>query len=142
MPTNYRKRCKRFDIVGDPHFVTFSCYRRLPLLSRDRSSRWMLEAIMLGRERKLYDLWAFVVMPEHVHLVLCPARKGKISAILQLLKQSVSHRALYWLQQNRPRYLEQLAVRRSDGRITHRFWQRGGGYDRNLRSVADVHEKI
>ena len=32
--------------------------------------------------------------------------------------------------------------RQPDGRESHRFWQRGGGYDRNLRSVADVHEKI
>ena len=28
------------------------------------------------------------------------------------------------------------------GKVTHRFWLRGGGYDRNLRSVSDVHEKI
>jgi putative transposase len=24
----------------------------------------------------------------------------------------------------------------------YRFWQRGGGYDRNLRTTRDIHEKI
>ncbi|MCA8990243.1 MAG: hypothetical protein KDA78_21525, partial [Planctomycetaceae bacterium] len=28
------------------------------------------------------------------------------------------------------------------GKTHYRFWQRGGGYDRNLRSTSDVHEKI
>ena len=32
--------------------------------------------------------------------------------------------------------------RRGDRELTYRFWQRGGGYDRNLRSAKDVYEKI
>jgi len=32
--------------------------------------------------------------------------------------------------------------RTSNGKVAYRFWQRGGGYDRNLRSDRDIHEKI
>src|SRR5687768_13475534 len=51
-------------------------------------------AIALARQGHAFDLWAWVIMPEHVHLLLFPRnRQYKISAILTTLKQSVSKRA-------------------------------------------------
>jgi hypothetical protein len=41
-----------------------------------------------------------------------------------------------------PEFLAELVDGPPNGRTAHRFWQRGGGYDRNLRSVRDIHEKI
>jgi REP-associated tyrosine transposase len=138
----HRKRCRRYDIPSDAHFLTFSCFRRMPLLSRERSCRWFLEGLKLGREREMYDLWAYVIMPEHVHLVLWPRGKTRISEILKTIKQSVSKRAFVWIKTHEPRFLKRLEQPRADGSVSHRFWQRGGGYDRNLRSAADIHEKI
>ena len=112
------------------------------LFSRERSCRWMLEALDLGRTRDMYDLWGYVVMPEHVHLVLWPHREVRIASILKTLKQSVSKRALLWLEANEPSFLRRLENPRPNGQRSYRFWQRGGGYDRNLRSVEDVHQKI
>jgi len=39
-------------------------------------------------------------------------------------------------------FLDRMADVRGDGQVVYRFWQPGGGYDRNLRSVRDVREKI
>ena len=86
MDTAHRKRCKRYDIPGDVHCLTFSCFQRLPLLARDRSRKWMLEAIARGRVRVPFDLWAYVIMPEHVHLLLLPKEEATISAILTTIK--------------------------------------------------------
>jgi len=102
----------------------------------------MLDALVLGRQQDEYDLWAFVVMPEHVHVVLLPRPGVKISQILTTLKQSVSKRALCWLCQNCPEFVARLEDVRPNGKRAYRFWQRGGGYDRNLRTVADIYEKI
>lgn len=137
-----RKQCRRYDIPGDAHFVTFSCFRRIPLLSRERSCCWFIEALQLGRAREMYHLWAYVIMPEHVHLVLWPRNGTQISAILKSVKQSFSRRALLWIRANEPAFLERLLDVRPGGRQSYRCWQRGGGYDRNLRSAADIHEKI
>ncbi|MCG8586999.1 MAG: transposase [Pirellulales bacterium] len=139
---HHRKRCRRFDVPGDAHFLTFSCFKRLPLLNRDRSRRWMVDAIDLGRRKAPFDLWAFVIMPEHVHLVLLPKDGARISSMLTTMKQSVSKRAILWLKENAPHYLERITDHQPNGKQHHRFWQRGGGYDRNLRSVRDIHEKI
>jgi putative transposase len=96
----YRKRCRRYDNEGDAHCLTFSCFQRLPLLTKPRSCQWVLDALALGRERGQFDLWAYVIMPEHVHLVLWPHPSVRISQILTTLKQSVSKRALLWLEKN------------------------------------------
>ncbi len=142
MPRTHRKRCKRFDVDGDPHCLTFSCFGRLALFSRPRTCQWMLQAFKLGREKDLYDLWAFVIMPEHVHVVLLPRLGMRISGILTTLKQSVSKRGLLWLHSHAPHFLARLEDAQPNGKRCYRFWLRGGGYDRNLRSAADVHEKI
>src|SRR6516225_4955404 len=64
-----RKRCRRYNEPGRAHELTFSCYRRLPLLSRDRTREWLIEAIQAARAQERFDLWAYVVMPEHVHIL-------------------------------------------------------------------------
>ncbi len=142
MCAHYRKRCKRYDIPGDAHTLTFSCFKRLPWLSRERTCQWTLEAFDQGRIRDLFDLWAYVIMPEHVHLVVLPRPGVKISTILKSLKQSVANHALSWLENNAPEFFRTLEDIQPNGDRAHRFWQRGGGYDHNLRSVEDIHEKI
>lgn len=89
-----------------------------------------------------FDLWAYVVMPEHVHLVLLPAPGVRVAEILSTVKQSTAKRALLWTRQNAPDFLPTLRDQQPNGKTHYRFWQRGGGYDRNLRSVRDIHEKI
>lgn len=142
MPEVHRKRCKRYDIDGQAHCLTFSCFRRRPYLSRDRSCQWVVDALQRGREKALYDLWAYVLMPEHVHIVLLPSPGTKISRILTALKASVSKRAILWVRDNAPEFLASMKDVQPNGNSHYRFWQRGGGYDRNLRSLDDIYEKI
>ena len=142
MPNHHRKTRKSYDTPGDSHFLTFSTFKRLPLLTKDRCCEWVVDAIELSRERNPFDLWAWVIMPEHVHLALYPREGTKIASILKTLKQSVSKRAIKWLKSNAPEYLPTIEDVQPNGKRTYRFWQIGGGYDRNLRSVRDIHEKL
>jgi len=142
MPKAFRKQCKRYDINGQAHCLTFSCFQRRPFLARDRCCQWLAGALQKGREEDLYDLWAYVFMPEHVHLVILPHPGVKISRILFTIKSSVSKKALLWLHANAPDFRSRMADVQPNGDCHYRFWQRGGGYDRNLRSIDDVYEKM
>ncbi len=142
MPLPHHKTCKRYDIPGQAHCLTFSCFARQPFFTRERTCTWMLEAMDRGRQRGLFHLWAYVIMPEHVHVVLLPGGQIRISQILSTIKQSLSKRALLWVRKNAPEFLPRMEDRQPNGDVSYRFWQRGGGYDRNLRSARDVHEKI
>jgi len=60
----------RFYGAGDPHFVTFSCHRRLPLLANPVLRDQLLEILERVRRRYRLIVLGYVVMPEHVHLLL------------------------------------------------------------------------
>ena len=138
----HRKRCRRYDVPGQAHCLTFSCFSRRAFLSRERACRWLIEAIRQARTREPFDLWAYVFMPEHVHLVIRPATDVSVSRELYQIKKPVTTWSPAWLRGRGPAALRPLEDRRPDGSVSHRFWQRGGGYDRNLRSADELHEKI
>jgi putative transposase len=139
-PSGYRKRVKHYD-NGEPHFLTFSCYRRLPLLSKDRTRQWFVEALHEARRTHGFHLWAWVVMPEHIHLLIWPpaaridvdpaSTRGKTAGILADLKRPVGQKAIQYLEEHAPEFLERLTVRNRN-RTYRRFWQVGSGYDENI----------
>lgn len=141
--TPHRKRCKRYNIIGHAHALTFSCFKRQPFLSKDRTRQWFVEAIARAREKHGFHLWAYVIMPEHVHLLIYPpADEYSISAVLTTVKQSVAKRAVLFVRKNAPEFASRMADEQSNGRRVLRFWQRGGGYDRNLDSPKYIWETI
>ena len=58
------------------------------------------------------------------------------------LKVPVQRRALAFLRRNAPHFLPRLRDARTSGEVHCRFWQRGGGYDRNVFAPATVFEPI
>ena len=89
-----RKQRETFNEDHHAHELTFCCYHRLPLLSRDRSRLWFIDALDKARRRWSFELWAYVIMPEHVHLGLLPGENARISAILTTIKQSIAKRGV------------------------------------------------
>jgi putative transposase len=83
---------KRYQYTRDLHFITFSCYRRQPLLGFPRN-RDLFETV-LERTRLGYQFFVtgYVVMPEHVHLLVSEPRRSTLAAAIQALKQSVARR--------------------------------------------------
>ena len=91
----------------------------------------------------MLHLWAYVVMPEHVHVLLWPTELVySIEAIRSTLKQPVAKRAIAFLKRKAPAFLDKLAQVRPDGTTVHRFWQRGGGYDRNAFESMTIWQMI
>jgi len=78
-------------------------------------------------------------MPEHVHLLIWPALDGPpLKDSVALIKSRTAQTVLEeWRNQHAP-ILARLHS--SDGKL--RFWQRGGGYDRNLWSPSHIWEAI
>ena len=139
----HRKRCRRYDEPGHAHYLTFSCFRRQPFFRGRRSPGWFLDAATVARQECGFALWAWVIMPEHIHLLLQPAPESRISDILWRIKRRVTHRALQHLTAADPSFIEERMMdRQPSGRTARRFWQRGGGYDRNIWTVSELREKI
>ena len=82
----------RFHHSHSPHFITFTCYRRLPHLADPAVRDLFVRA--LQRTRALYGMYvyAFAVMPEHVHLLVSEPERGTIANAMQSLKISSAKR--------------------------------------------------
>jgi REP element-mobilizing transposase RayT len=85
---------KRYQQARDLHFITFSCYRRQPFLQSAYAKR-MFE-LALEESRRSYRFWVsgYVVMPEHVHLLVSEPERARLAVALQALKQSVARRLI------------------------------------------------
>jgi len=112
---------KHFQHSGQLHSFTFGCYRRRANFSA-AASRACFESA-LERVRQSYGLcvYGYVVMPEHVHLLLDEPERGELAQVLQSLKQSVART---------------LALRAADP-----FWQ-ARYYDFNVWSEGKFVEKL
>jgi putative transposase len=140
----HRKRVRSYNEPGHAHELTFSCFRRHPLLNRNRSRQWFLDALASARSCKHVALWAYVIMPEHVHVLLSPEESVyDVRLIRTALRVPVQRKALAFLRRHAPKYLSRLRDEQPNGKVHYRFWQRGGGYDGNiiepttLRTVMD-----
>ena len=83
---------KRYYDNGDLHFITFSCYRRLPLLSTARARDLFVQELARVRAEYGFKLVGYVVMLNHVHLLISEPAKGTPSTVMQMLKQRVSEK--------------------------------------------------
>ncbi len=100
--------------------MTFSCYHRLPQFLTPTSKQIFETA--LERVRRSFDLcmYGYVVMPEHVHLLMGEPEHETLADALKSLKQGVSRRLI--------------------GEAEH-FWQKRY-YDFNVRNEAQFVEKL
>jgi REP element-mobilizing transposase RayT len=87
MPKNPKRHYGRLDL----HFLTFSCYQRLPLLDSMPPRNLFVQVLDEIRERYEFKLLGYVVMPNHVHLLISESVKATPSVVLKVLKQRVSH---------------------------------------------------
>lgn len=74
------------------HFITCSCYRRLPLFASVYAKNLFVKILGEVRDRYGFSLVAYVVMPEHIHLLVGEPATGTPSTAIQVLKQRASRR--------------------------------------------------
>ncbi|HEY1577510.1 MAG TPA: transposase [Terracidiphilus sp.] len=82
----------RFHQTGNFHFITFSCYHRKPHLRTVASKELFESALERARKRYNFVVVGYVVMPEHVHLLVNEPKIGTLDRAIQALKLSVTKR--------------------------------------------------
>jgi putative transposase len=116
----------RFHYARTAHFITFTCYHRYAQLAEPSARDLFVEA--LERTRALYRMkvYGFVVMPEHVHLLISEPERGTVATAIQSLKISSAKRG------KRAHAVREQGIP---------FWQKRY-YDRNEREHKEFIEKL
>ena len=81
---------KRFQESGDLHYVTFSCYHRKPKLGTPERRSLFEQALEQTRQQYGFFVTGYVVMPEHVHMLVSEPEQKVLWRALQSVKQSVA----------------------------------------------------
>jgi putative transposase len=111
---------QRFHQSRQSHFVTFCCYNRRTSFTANPSKRIFENALERVRHSFGLSVYGYVVMPEHVHLLLSEPLQGTLADAIKSLKQGVSRRLI--------------------GEAEH-FWQKRY-YDFNIRNHSQFVEKL
>jgi putative transposase len=88
MPTGLR----RFHQTNQLHFITFSCYKRQPFLHSEEAKDTVQQILEQTRKQQGLRIAAYVVMPEHVHLLTNEPATGTLATFIQILKQLTSRK--------------------------------------------------
>lgn len=127
------KNLKRYYGQGDFHFITFSCHKRMALLGTASARDLLLRVLNEVRTQYQFALVGYVIMPEHVHLLIGEPRVGDLSKVIQGLKLRVSKRVR--------RAAVQSGASRLRGEVAKHFWQ-PRFYDFNVWSAKKRKEKL
>src|SRR5262249_25379038 len=119
-----RHPLRRYYGFGDLHFITASCYQRRPLLGSAPARDEFVGVLDEIRMRHGFLLIGYVVMPEHVHLLLTEPAIGDVSKAVQVVKQNVCRN-----------------IGLTNGKPASPFWQRRF-YDFNVWSEDKLKEKL
>ena len=137
-PKPPRKLMRRREIPGGVRCITFSCQRRLQLLTNHNISQLFVDAMACARSKHHVEIFAWVVMPEHVHLLCRPPKEVPLDRVLLGIKMSVAKRVLErWKALNAP-----ILAEVTDATGRPRFWQKGGGFDRNVRDNLEFAREV
>src|SRR5206468_3884528 len=119
------------------HFITCSCYRRLPFLRTARSRDRFLSILEQTRARYRFVVVGYVVMPEHIHLLVTEPEVVNPSTVMQVLKQRSARALLPKQKRSDPR--QHLLFGETPPRRP--FWQ-ARFYDFNVWTTKKRVEKL
>jgi putative transposase len=103
----------RYQSDRQDHFITFSCHARRPYLDCGAAYSLFLEALATTQRTYAFELYGYVLMPEHVHLLVKEPSATPLATAIQALKVSVAKRSPqrpFWL----PRYYDRNIRNRSE----------------------------
>jgi len=112
-----------FDDSGHLYFITASVVEWYPLFDDERYTNVILDAFSVYRDRKDILLFAFVIMPSHIHFIAKPLKKT-IGEFLQSFGSYTAHKLIGLLKEGkRMEVLSVLHEKRRDTRSNYSLWQ-------------------
>ena len=121
-------RLRHYDDLNTARFVTFGTFRGEKTLLDPLALAVLLQEIEAARIKYNFRLLGYVIMPEHVHLVLHPVAGTKLGLLIREIKSKSARR-----------YFKEKGM--SEIGRKNIFWQRRC-YDHNCRTASNVREKI
>ncbi|MBZ0252327.1 MAG: transposase [Candidatus Methylomirabilis sp.] len=136
-----RPRRPVYDLPGHAHFLTFSCFHGLPLLERDQCKLTVLRVLDKTADAHEVAVLGYVVMPDHVHVLVLPCVAKELSTFIQQWKRLTSFSIRTSLGLGTAKDTTPFGNRVRDGAGVVHVWQKRY-YDFNVTTPAKAIEKL
>jgi len=83
-------RLKRYQSEGSYHAINFTCYHREPYLASEHACIFFEEILEQLRQKHQFFLFGYVLMPDHVHLLMSEPKTHSLATTLSVLKGETS----------------------------------------------------
>src|SRR5574341_619627 len=133
-------KLKHYDHDGKARFLTFCTQNRMAILTNESVLASLLQAIEWAREKYGFRLIGYVIMPDHVHLVIIPAIESKVGTLIGEIKRTSTKLIHYELRNKDNDLMSKFKVRRN-GIDKFALWQKRC-FARNCRDDLEVWEKV
>lgn len=126
----------QYDNLDTAQFITFSCYHKYQLLIEIKPKNIFLKHLKEVCIKYNINILGYVIMPEHVHLVLYPNQSVEMGLVIGEIKSKSAREILLLFKSQKNSLLTKLSV---NDRLV--FWQKRC-YDHNCRSIDIVKDRI
>lgn len=133
-------RLRHYDNQGSARFITFSCYHNYNLLNSEVARRIFMDHLGQARKKYQFRLFGYVLMHNHVHIVLQPKENSRLGIIIGELKSRSAREIFRRWEEKGLKIFSKLTVNDGDNQ-RHAFWQKRF-YDHNCRTMESAIEKI
>ncbi|HMA33280.1 MAG TPA: transposase, partial [Chloroflexia bacterium] len=133
----------RFHITGHVYYITTVVYQRLPLFTRSTFALPLLDSLNYYRYKQAFRVLGYVIMPDHLHLLIWPFGESSVSDIMRSFKEFTAKRLI--------RQAEAEGIQRwvtafqhageETGRSIHKVWQ-DSYWDENVYTDHFLRQKL
>ncbi len=129
-----------YDHDGRARFVTFGTRHQIPLLSNDSSRQAVVDSIAEARACAQFSLLGWVIMPDHVHLVIVPPSETELGGVIGVIKRESTRRIHVQIGRHGGYLIDRLTTKQGH---EHRFslWYKRC-FDKSCRNVEEVRKAI
>jgi putative transposase len=133
----------RFHIEGHVYYITTVIYNRLPIFTRPSFVIPLYDSLNFYRYNQQFKLLGYVIMPDHMHLIIWPHGKATVSDIMRDYKKFTSTRII---RQTEVENVEEWIAAfqqagQETGRSTNKVWQ-DSYWDVNIYTERFLRQKL
>lgn len=133
-------RLRHLNHYNTARAINFTCFHRYYILRSENVIRLFLIELERARQVHAIKILGYVIMPNHVHLVLHPPERCQLGRVIGEIKARSAGRMLTILRAEQAPILSRLRTVKN-GKARTSFWQ-ARCYDHNCRNSDSIREKI
>ena len=133
----------RFHIAGHIFYITTAVYRRLPIFTRASFVIPLLDSLIFYRYQQNFKLLGYVIMPDHIHLLIWPQGESTVADIMRDYKEFTAKRIVRQaiIEKNEPWIVAFRAAGEETGRSINKLWQ-DSYWDKNVYTEKFLRQKL